>query len=94
MCHSHNQRSLLSKKFTHAWEDALCFGEQYNLFRIIAQNNSTQHTTIRSALKRFVPACPVIGFSRPWLVIVVHGTIVENGYVLDVDGGGGCRNQG
>ena len=66
--------------------DTTCFGK-------IAQNNFIQHTTIRSTRERFVPACPVIGFGRPWFVVVVHGAIVESGCVLGVDGGGSCRSQ-
>ena len=68
----------------------LCFGQRYNLFRIIAQNNSIQHTTIRSALERLVPSCPVVGFGRPYLVDVVHGAIIESGCVLEAV----CRSPG
>ena len=81
-------------KLTHVRGDTLCSGQGYNLFRIIAQNNSIQHSTIRSNLERFVPSCPVIGFGPPYLVVAVHGAIVESGCVLDVDGGGSCRSQG
>ena len=76
------------EKLTHVCGDALCFGQRYKLFRIMAQNNAIQQTTIR-----FVPSCPVIGFGRPYFVVVVHGAIVESGCVLDVDGGGSCRSQ-
>ena len=38
---------------------------------------SLHQTTIRSALERFIPSCPVIGFGRPYLVVVVHGAIVK-----------------
>ena len=38
---------------------------------------------MRSALERFVPACPVIDFGRPWIVVVVRGAIIESGCVLD-----------
>ena len=82
------------EKLTRVRRNALCLGQWYNLFRIIAQNNCKQHTTIRSALERFVPACPVVGFGRPWFVVVVHDAIVESGGVLDVDCGGSCRSQG
>ena len=44
-------------------------------------------------LNVFVPSCPVIGFGRPCLVVVVHGAIIESGCVLGVDGGGSCRSQ-
>ena len=53
-----------------------------------------EHTTIRSALGRLVPSCPVIGFGRPYLVVVVHSAIIASGWVLGVDGGGICRSQG
>ena len=54
--------------------DALCFSKGYDLFRTIVQNNSMQHTTIRSAFESFVPSCPVTGNGRPCLVVVVHDT--------------------
>ena len=81
-------RTLVRKLFASTWARA------GSSFRIIAQNSSLQHTTIRSALGRFVPACPAIGFSRPWFVVVVHGAVLESSCVLDVDCGGGCLSQG
>ena len=82
------------EELTHVHRNALCFGQRYDLFRIITQNSSTQHATIRSALERSIPSCPVIGFDRPYFVIVIHDTSVESGCVLGVDGGGSCRRQG
>ena len=35
----------------------------------------------------------MVGFDRPYFVIVVHDTSVESGCVLRVDGGGSCRSQ-
>ena len=81
------------EQFAHVRRNALCFGQRYNLFRIITRNNPTQHATIRSALERLSPSCPVIGFDLPCF-IVVHDTSVESGCVLGVDGGGICRRQG
>ena len=82
------------EELTHVRRNALCFGQRYDLFRIITQNNSIQHTTIRSALESVVPSCPVIGFGRPYFDIVVHDTSVESGCVLGADCGGRCRRQG
>ena len=47
--------------------------------------------TMRSTLERFLPSCPVIGFGRPYLVVVVHGAIIVCGCVLGVDGGRSCQ---
>ena len=72
---------------THAcsWRPLFALVSDTTFFRIIAQSNSIQHTTISFALERFVPACPVIGFDRSYFVIVVHDTSVEIGYVLHVN---------
>ena len=72
------------EELTHVHKNALCFGQRYDL----------QHATIRAALERFIPSCPVIDFDRPYFVIVVHDTSVESGCVLGVDGGGSCRREG
>ena len=94
-CYVDTVMSLCPREnLTHVRGEALCFGQRYNLFRVIAQNNTIQDTTIRSALERLVPACPVVGFGRPCFVNVVHGAIVESGCVLDADRGGSCRSQG
>ena len=53
------------EELTHVHKNALCFGQRYDL----------QHATIRSALERFIPSCPVIDFDRPYFVIVVHDTV-------------------
>ena len=71
----------------------LGLGQRYDLFRKITQNIPIQHATIRSALERFIPSCPVIGSDRPYFVIVVHDTSLGSGCVLGVDGGGSCRRQ-
>ena len=86
---------LMPKRETHAcsWLRSLPWSA-IQLVRIIAQNNSIQHTTIRSALERFVPSCPEISFGRPYNVVVVHGAIVESGCVLDVDSERSSRSQG
>ena len=60
---------------------------------LASQNNSVQHTAIRSSLELFVQTCPVIGFARPRLVIVIHGMNVENTCLLDIDSDGSCRSQ-
>ena len=71
------------EELAHVSRDALCFGQRRSLFRIIAQNNSVQHTTIRSALERVTN-----------LVVAVHGAIVEIDSALRVGCGGSCRRQG
>ena len=94
-CYVNAIMSLCTRQeLAHVRRNAVCFGQWYNLFRIITQNNSVQQTTIRSALERFVLSCPVIGFGRPYLVVVVRDTNVESGCVLGVDSGGRCRSQG
>ena len=53
----------------------------------LAKTIPIQHTTIRSALVLFVPACPVIGLTQTWFVVVIHGMIVKNTTFLDVNSG-------
>ena len=46
-----------------------------------------QHTTVRSALELFVPACLVIGPTQPWFIVVIHGVNVESTSLLGVNSG-------
>ena len=65
------------------------------LFGLVSDTTcSVKHASIRSALERFVPSCPVFGFGRSYLVVVVHDTNFESCCVLGVNGGGSCRGLG
>ena len=65
------------------------------VIRLVSDNLTKQfHTayhTVRSALEIFVPACPVIGLTQPWFVVVIHGMIIENTSLLSVNSGGSCQ---
>ena len=80
---------FVPKRGTHA-----CSKARSVLGSEIRPVSDIQHATIRSALERKIPSCPVIGFGRPYSVIFVPDTSVESGCVLGVDGGGSCLRQG
>ena len=81
------------EKFTHVRRHNLCLDQRYNLFRMISQNNSIQHTTVPSSLELFVPACRVISLTQSWFSFVIHGVYVENTALLSVNSGGSVRSQ-
>ena len=84
--HPPGPRQWMSLSHVRAlFSDTICFGQS---------RRTTPYSTPRHVPLLNVLFHPVVGFGRPYLIVVVHDTNVEIGCVLGVDCGGSCRGQG
>ena len=76
-------RVFVSKRKIHSCSPAHSL--PWPVTRLVSHNllqSSIQHTTVRSTLELFVPACPVIGLTQQWFNVVIHGMNVENSFLV------------